>query len=48
LNGQRDDAASRLTEEERAAIFEKIKNAKDLGEVTRLENQLWGEPMSVD
>ena len=48
LNGQRDDAAARLTDEERAAIIEKIKNAKDLGEVTRLENQLSGEPMSVD
>jgi hypothetical protein len=48
LNGQRDDIASRLTNEERAAILEKIKNAKDLGEVTRLENQLRGEPMNVD
>jgi hypothetical protein len=48
LNGQRDEAISRLTDEERATILEKIKNAKDLGEVTRLENQLKGEPMSVD
>ena len=48
LNGQRDDVAARLTDEERAAIIEKIKSAKDLGEVTRLENQLSGQPMSVD
>jgi len=48
LNGQRDDVASRLTDEERASILQKIKNAKDLGEVTRLENQLRGEPMIVD
>ena len=48
LNGQSDDVASRLTDQERASILEKIKNAKDLGEVTRLENQLRGEPMSVD
>ena len=48
LNGQRDDVVSRLTNEERASILEKIKNAKDLGEVTRLENQLRGEPMDVD
>jgi hypothetical protein len=49
LNGQReDDVVSRLSEAERAAIIEKIKNAKDLGEVTRLENQLRGEPMNVD
>jgi hypothetical protein len=48
LNGQREDTASNLTDEERAAILEKIRNAKDLGEVTRLENQLRGEPMSVD
>ena len=48
LNGRRDDSISRLSNEERAAILEKIKNAKDLGEVTRLENQLRGEPMSVD
>ena len=48
LNGQRADTASNLTDEERVAILEKIRNAKDLGEVTRLENQLRGEPMSVD
>jgi hypothetical protein len=49
LNGQREaDVVSRLSEAERAAIIEKIKNAKDLGEVTRLENQLRGEPMNVD
>ena len=48
LNGQREDAVTNLTDEERARIIEKIKNAKDLGEVTRLENQLRGEPMSVD
>jgi len=48
LNGQREDeVVSRLSEAERAAIIERIKNAKDLGEVTRLENQLRGEPMSV-
>jgi hypothetical protein len=48
LNGQRDEAVAHLTDEERAAIVEKIRNAKDLGEVTRLENQLRGEPMNVD
>jgi hypothetical protein len=48
LNGQRDDVAARLTDQERAAIIEKIKSVKDLGEVTRLENQLRGEPMDVD
>ena len=48
LNGQRDDAAARLTDEERAAIIEKIQSAMDLGEVTRLENQLRGEPMNID
>jgi hypothetical protein len=49
LNGQReDDVVSRLSEAERAVIIERIKNAKDLGEVTRLENQLRGEPMNVD
>lgn len=49
LNGQREDEAiSRLSEAERSAIIERIKNAKDLGEVTRLENQLRGEPMAVD
>jgi hypothetical protein len=48
LNGQSADTASNLTDEERVAILEKIRNAKDLGEVTRLENQLRGEPMSVD
>jgi hypothetical protein len=48
LNGQKEDPASNLTDEERAAILEKIRNAKDLGEVTRLENQLRGEPMSID
>lgn len=48
LNGQRDDVVARLTDQERAAIIEKIKSAKDLGEVTRLENQLSGEPMDVD
>jgi hypothetical protein len=48
LNGQRDNAAARLTDEEKAAIIEKIKNAKDLGEVTRLENQLSGETMNID
>lgn len=40
--------AAHLTDKERAAIIEKIRNAKDLGEVTRLENQLRGEPMSVE
>ena len=48
LNGQREDAVTRLTDEERASILERIKNAKDLSEVTRLENQLRGEPMNVD
>ena len=48
LNGNRDDSIAKLTDEERAAILERIKNAKDLGEVTRLENQLRGEPMSID
>ena len=48
LNGQKEDSVSNLTDEERAAILEKIRNAKDLGEVTRLENQLRGEPMSID
>jgi len=47
LNGPKDDATARLTDEERAAILERIKNAKDLGEVTRLENQLRGEPMII-
>jgi len=48
LNGQREDAVTRLTDEERASILERIKNAKDLSEVTRLENQLRGDPMNVD
>jgi hypothetical protein len=48
LNGEKVDLATHLSDEERAAILERIKNAKDLGEVTRLENQLRGEPMSVD
>jgi len=48
LNSGKVDITPHLTDEERAAILEKIKNAKDLGEVTRLENQLRGEPMSVD
>ena len=48
LNGRREDAVTRLTDEERASILERIKNAKDLSEVTRLENQLRGEPMNVD
>jgi len=48
LNGQREDSAASLTDEERAKILEKIRSAKDLGEVTRLENQLRGEPMSMD
>lgn len=48
VNGERHDTVSHLTVEERTAILEKIKNAKDLGEVTRLENQLRGEPMSVE
>jgi hypothetical protein len=48
LNGRKDEVAINLTDKERAVILEKIKNAKDLGEVMRLENQLRGEPMSVD
>ena len=48
VNGERHNLASNLTDQERAAILEKIKNAKDLGEVTRLENQLREEPMHVD
>jgi hypothetical protein len=48
LKGQRDEGVANLTDEERVVIVEKIRNAKDLGEVTRLENQLRGEPMNVD
>jgi transposase len=48
LNRERQDAPSKLTDEEKARILEKIQNAKDLVEVTRLENQLRGEPMNVD
>jgi hypothetical protein len=49
LNGRTEDGViSQLSEAERSAIIERIKNAKDLAEVTRLENQLRGEPMSVD